>query len=102
VQGYWSEASVFIIVGMTTDNDELIRKGFTMVLDGQELAPALVGIIYRKLINHNVIEDPGHRSIEQLKEWMPDWIEELDERLHKERIDVIEDLLANLPTGDLN
>ena len=50
MQGYWSEASVFIIVGMTTDNDELIRRGFTMVLDGQELAPALVTIIYRKLI----------------------------------------------------
>jgi len=102
MQGYWSEASVFIIVGMTTDNDELIRRGFTMVLDGQELAPALVTIIYRKLINHNVIDDPGHREAWQLIEWMPDWIDELDVRLHEQRQDVIEDLLANLPTGDFN
>jgi len=98
----WSKASVFIVVGMTTDNDELLRQGFTMVLDGQELAPALVKIIYRKLINHNVIEDPGHREAWQLIEWMPSWIEELDGRLHEHRQDVIEDLLANLPTGDFN
>ena len=97
MEGYWSEGNVFVIVGMTTNDNDLLRKGFSMILDGHELAQPLVDIIYRKLIEQHVMLDPGHRDPDKLKEWMPDWVEELQMRLRNERAEVIEDLLASLP-----
>ena len=99
----WSEGSVFVIVGMTTPSDELLLKGLSTILnEGHPIEPALVGLIYKKLLESEIIEDPGHRDEQYLRELIPKWIVELEEGLQDERTQAIEDLLANLPMGDFN
>jgi|TARA_R110001583_G_scaffold172124_1_gene325833 hypothetical protein len=99
----WSEGSVFVIVGMTTPNDDLLRKGLSMILnEGHPMEPALVNLIYKKLVEGNIIEDPGHRDMQYLIEMIPEWIAELEKDLQDERAQAIEDLLASLPVSDFN
>ena len=99
----WSEGSVFVIVGMTTPNDDLLRKGLSMILnEGHPIEPALVNIIYKKLLECNIIEDPGHRDQQYLIEMIPEWIDELEKDLQDGRTQAIEDLLDSLPIGDFN
>tara|TARA_R110002020_G_scaffold193402_1_gene393655 strand:+ start:2793 stop:3110 length:318 start_codon:yes stop_codon:yes gene_type:complete len=105
MEGYWSQGSVLVIVGMTTYDDDLLQRGFSLILnEDHEIAPPLINIIYMKLEANGIIDhvDEEQRNEEQLREWMPSWIEELDVRLHEQRQDVIDHLLKNLPKGDLN
>ena len=99
----WSEGSVLVIVGMTTGSDHLLHTGFTLILDdGHTMEPELIELIYKKLLESDIIEDPGHRDEQYLKDLIPEWLNDLEESLKDERAQAIEALLASLPTSNFN
>ena len=46
----WSEGSVFVIVGMGSQDNELMLKGFKLIHeDGHKLSPWLISILHERL-----------------------------------------------------
>ena len=78
----WSEGSVFVILGIACEDKELMLDGFKLIHeDGHELAPALVSVIYSKLRVAKIVESYETESAEQLLEWIPSWINDLENRI---------------------
>ena len=95
----WSEGSVFAMLGIAMNDEELQLEGFKLIYhEGHRISPILKEIMYKKLIEADVIPEAKRMGIgeSELRWLMPGWMEELEEIIKNKRGGAIEDLLINL------
>ena len=83
----WSEGSVFVIVGMGSQDKELMLKGFKLIHeDGHKLSPWLISILHGRLKTSKAIDSDETESEERVLEYIPLCISELENRIEDSRI----------------
>ena len=95
----WSEGSVFAMLGMAMNNEELQLEGFKLIYhEGHRISPMLKEIMYKKLIEADVIPDAKRMGIgeSELRWLMPGWMEELEEIIEKQRMEAIKEELEEI------
>jgi|TARA_R110001583_G_scaffold5291_4_gene28814 hypothetical protein len=83
----WSEGSVFVIVGLESQDKELLLEGFKLIHeDGHKLSPWLISILHERLKTAKVIDSHEPESEEQVLECIPLCIRNLENTIEDSRI----------------
>jgi hypothetical protein len=91
----WSEGSVFVLLGIVTEDRELTLEGFKMIEDGgHTLAPTLITMLYDRLKKAGVVEPHETEDKEKVLEWIPSWIDVLENNVSDS--EAVEAFLADI------
>ena len=91
----WSEGSVFVIVGLESQDKELLLEGFKLIHeDGHKLSPWLISILHERLKTAKVIDSHEPESEEQVLKWTASCINDLENRIEDSK--VVEAFLADI------
>jgi len=83
----WSEGSVFVIVGIESQDKELMLEGFKLIHeDGHKLSPWLISTLHKRLKTAKAIDSHEPESEEQVLEYIPLCIRDLENRIEDSRI----------------
>jgi hypothetical protein len=83
----WSEGSVFVIVGIESQDKELMLKGFKLIHeDGHKLSPWLISILHARLKTSKAIDSHETETEERVLEWIPACIRGIESRIEDSRI----------------
>ena len=82
----WSEGSVFVLLGIASDDASLILDGLKMIHEeNHALAPALVIVLNRKLKKAGGIQPYETEDEAQVLKWIPSWISMLEDEAANSR-----------------
>ena len=83
----WSGGSVFVLLGIESQNKELMLEGFKLIHEnGHKLAPALVSLLHERLKAAKLIESHETESEEQVLGWVASYIRGLEDRIEDSKI----------------
>ena len=83
----WSEGSVFVMIGMESQDKELMLEGFKLIHeDGHKLGPWLTSVLHKRFKAAKVIGPHETESEEQVLEWIPSCIRVIESRIEDSRI----------------
>ena len=91
----WSEGSLFVLLGIQSQNKELMLKGFKLIHeDRHKLAPTLMSILHERLKEANLVGPHEIESEEQVLGWMVSYINGIERCI--EDSEIVEAFLADI------
>ena len=91
----WSEGSVLVLLGMTSQDKDLMLQGFKLIHeDGHKLAPDLISTLHRSFKAAKVMGSHETESEEQILKCMASCINDLENKVEDSKI--VEAFLADI------
>ena len=83
----WSEGSVFVLLGIESQDKELMLRGFKLIHeDSHKLAPALMSMLHERLKAAKLVGTHEIESEEQVLGWVVSYINGLERNIEDSKV----------------